>query len=126
MEFSLDDQSVQLLLALLMGLLIVLLFALPVATKRWVWLWFIVILMAIGLAANAYLTFTDFWPDRHGFLRMWAAILIWPFVVGFIVRGLNAVLERFTVRGFQILFWTVTSLGLLVAVAPYGLLFLST
>ncbi len=108
---------------LLLGVLVVALFALPLAARRWRWVWFPVAIAGIALAANAYLTFTDFWVDMHGFLRMWVIVLTWPFLVGLVVTAISALLGRLANPIFRRLSWAFGLFGLLVACAPFVSLF---
>lgn len=108
---------------LLLGALVVALFGLPLAARRWRWVWFLVAIAGIALAANACLTFADFWVDMHGFLRMWVVVLTWPFLVGLVVAAIGTLLGRLASPIFHRLSWALALFGLLLACAPFVSLF---
>jgi hypothetical protein len=109
-------------LGISLGVVTVLFFALPVMTLRWKWVWLLVFVVAAAVATNAYLTFTGYWEDRHGFLIMWAILFAWPLVIGLIAAALGMVLSRFPGTASRYASWAVVSLGLLASLAPYTLL----
>ena len=106
-------------LAISLGVVTVLSFALPIVALRWKWVWLLVVIAVVAVATNAYLTVTDYWEDRHGFVRMWAILFAWPLVIGLVAAALGVVLGRFRGAASRYAFWAVVSLGLLASVAPY-------
>jgi hypothetical protein len=72
----------------------VLLLAVPLATRVFIPLWLLAGILGAAVAFFLFATFGGWTGDPHGFGRLLALLLVWPFVIGLLARGLVLLLDR--------------------------------